>query len=411
VKTPAVFANELSLGVFLATIALFSTTLADTISELNNQMLSVIQAFTPLKDLTRYMNLETTLPQLKKITTHRNTLTKLQRQHTFAKVAMASDGDEAAFKTDHINIEISDLCYEFVKGQPVLQHVNLSIAQGQLVSVTGGPRTGKSTFMELLAHSRHPTDGSIMVPSHLRLLHVHQEPMFLRASIFSNLCLGLPAREPVDIDRIFAILQMCGLAEITDLVHTELKLDEAKKEHKGSAEVEDDDHHTILVDDQDEDGKAYTKKKRTPTPESTPRDSSSARGIRNSRMNEGIKFEKKNKVRAKWETFLTHSQKSKLYICCALISNPNVMLMTKTLDSLHDHSATEMLDVLFQHVKNRGLCLPEESINSRRPLIVFYSTDRTHLAVRGDTILRITEEMTVNVVPKEDFQHAKATGP
>jgi hypothetical protein len=61
VKTPAVFANELSLGVFLATISLFSTTLADTISELNIQILTVIQAFTPLKDLTRYMNSETTL--------------------------------------------------------------------------------------------------------------------------------------------------------------------------------------------------------------------------------------------------------------------------------------------------------------------------------------------------------------
>jgi len=398
VKTPAVLANQLSLGVFLATITLFSTTLTDTISELNLEILNVIQSFAPLKDLTQYMNMETILPQIKHITNVRNQRTKLSRQCTFEEL---DDKEDEAFRTDHIKIAVTKLGYEYIGGHPVLHDVNLAIPQGKMISVTGDAKSGKTTFMELLAHSRCPTSGSIMVPSHLRLLHLRQEPMFLRASIFSNLCLGLPAREAVDLDRIFTILQMCGLPEVIDTVKKEV--------HYGH----DDEHHVIVTDhhldveqdlDKDKDDAQYADLAPT-SPDG------SARSSRRTWMNEGIKFEKKKKGRAKWETFLTSSQKFRLYMCCALISNPNVMLMMRTLDTLHEENASEIIDVLRQHVKNRGLCLSEESINSRRPRIVCYSTERSELAKRADTILRVNLDKTISEIGKSELSDESSRTP
>jgi len=320
----------------------------------------------------------------------------MSRQCTFDDL---DDKGDKAFRTDHIKIAVTNLGYDYIRGHPVLHGVNLAIPQGKMISVTGAAKSGKTTFMELLAHSRCPTSGSIMVPSYLRLLHLHQEPMFLRASIFSNLCLGLPAREVVDLDRIFTILQMCGLPEVIDTVKKEV--------HYGH----DDEHHVIVTDhhpdveqDLDKDDSQYSDLART-SPDG------SARSSRRKQMNEGIKFEKKKKGRAKWETFLTSSQKSRLYMCCALISNPNVMIMMRTLDSLHEENASEIIDVLRQHVKNRGLCLPEESINSRRPRIVCYSTERSELAKRADTILRVNLDKTIAEIGKSELLEESSRTP
>jgi hypothetical protein len=56
-----------------------------------------------------------------------------------------------------------------------------------------------------------------------------------------------------------------------------------------------------------------------------------------------------------------------------------------------------MLQVLEEHVENRGLALSEGTLNSRRPRLVVYSTERTSLAMQADTILRMDPE-TLNVL-------------
>lgn len=59
-------------------------------------------------------------------------------------------------------IEISDLCKTFVMGDTevhALQHVDLSIAEGEYVSIMGPSGSGKSTLMNILGCLDTPTTG------------------------------------------------------------------------------------------------------------------------------------------------------------------------------------------------------------------------------------------------------------
>merc|ERR1719262_1237062 len=67
VKTPAVLNNELSLGIFLATISIFATDLANAITEFNAQLILIISAFFPLKEFTMQLNLPLALAANKKV--------------------------------------------------------------------------------------------------------------------------------------------------------------------------------------------------------------------------------------------------------------------------------------------------------------------------------------------------------
>ena len=47
--------------------------------------------------------------------------------------------------------------------------VSVQAQQGQLVAVTGPHGSGKATLLRLLGHVVFPQDGSIFIPSHLRV--------------------------------------------------------------------------------------------------------------------------------------------------------------------------------------------------------------------------------------------------
>ena len=74
VMAPAVFKNELSLGIFLATISIFSADLAGAADDLNSHFRSVFGAFLPLKEVTYWMNLASDLPLCKKTSLERRKL-------------------------------------------------------------------------------------------------------------------------------------------------------------------------------------------------------------------------------------------------------------------------------------------------------------------------------------------------
>jgi ABC-type multidrug transport system fused ATPase/permease subunit len=223
VKAPAVLSGELSLGIFLAVISIFTTTLCETMSDLNSRFLQLVEAFGPLKEFTTYMNLPSDLLEHQRITQERRRHTWQSRRSLSVVSSIADmESQDHTFKTDQIPIVFADCDFEYSKQQPVLKGVSLSLKQGQMVALTGPPKSGKSTFMQLLSHGLCPTSGRIMVPSHLSCLHILHEPIFFRASIFTNLCLGLPRGDAVDVDRVCEILKMCDVEEIVDVIKQEI---------------------------------------------------------------------------------------------------------------------------------------------------------------------------------------------
>lgn len=61
-------------------------------------------------------------------------------------------------------------------GEDILRNVSLRIPPGKLVGITGPNGAGKSTLFKILTGELSPDEGTISIPSHLRLGHVRQQP-------------------------------------------------------------------------------------------------------------------------------------------------------------------------------------------------------------------------------------------
>jgi len=356
-KTPDVFDGTVSLGIFLATIQIFGSHLAEAITELNAQLMVIIKAFVPLKELTVFFNLPLELPELK-------TINQKRRQQTFSKRAALLDCPTAgsgAFRSDMIPVEVTDLSFEYGQGDGqycVLKNVNVSVPQGSMVAVVGPHNSGKSTFLSLLSNILIPTSGHIYVPSHLRVLHVSREPMFLRASLLQNLALGLPPHM-IDVDRIKKILRKLDLEDMIEVLNRDL--------------------HQSIGDGKD--------------------------GICDDNASAREKLRQLDITDCKdvgWDNSLNHSRKVKLHIARALIANPEVLVLQRALQAFEEDVACEILDVLRKHVKERGLCLPEESRASRRPRNVFWCTQSAAQAVQADAVwlMRPETKTIVSTTPQ-----------
>ena len=75
----------------------------------------------------------------------------------------------------------------------MLESVTFTVMQGHMAVVLGPHRQGKNTLLKLIAGLLSPTHGTIFIPTHLRVLHVGQEPIMMELSLMDNLCFGCPA--------------------------------------------------------------------------------------------------------------------------------------------------------------------------------------------------------------------------
>jgi ATP-binding cassette, subfamily C, bacterial LapB len=95
-------------------------------------------------------------------------------------------------------LEFNDLSFGYPDGNgPLFEHVNLSLSAGQILIVTGGNGTGKTTFSRLLAGLLAPDRGTIIADGvdirqfdplwwRRQLVYLPQEPLFLDATLREN---------------------------------------------------------------------------------------------------------------------------------------------------------------------------------------------------------------------------------
>ena len=60
-------------------------------------------------------------------------------------------------------IEYKDVSFEYIKGKPVLKHVNLEAKVGQTIALVGNSGGGKTTLVNLLPRFYDVTSGQILI--------------------------------------------------------------------------------------------------------------------------------------------------------------------------------------------------------------------------------------------------------
>jgi len=120
---------------------------------------------------------------------------------------------------------IKDVSYN-VDQQPILKSLDLTVASGEYVTLTGPSGSGKSTLLKLIASLLTPTSGTIQLddsqvetiaPSEYRkrVSYCFQQPTLFGETVADNLNFPFEIRQlPVDHDLILERLQQVGLTAL-----------------------------------------------------------------------------------------------------------------------------------------------------------------------------------------------------
>lgn len=109
-------------------------------------------------------------------------------------------GKGKPFPKEH-DIEIKDVSFEYIKGQPVLEHCSILINHGERVAFVGESGAGKTTLVQLISRFYDVTAGSISIGGvdvreidYEELLEnvsvVFQQSFLTRGSVFENIAMG-----------------------------------------------------------------------------------------------------------------------------------------------------------------------------------------------------------------------------
>jgi len=124
--------------------------------------------------------------------------------------------------TGHVQFE--NVCFEYLKGEPVLHDVNLEVKPGQLVALVGHTGSGKTTIATLLFRFYDVTSGRILVDghdlrelcmSHLRrnLGVVLQDTILFNDTVRENLRYGHPTASD---DEIVAATKVAEIHQVIE---------------------------------------------------------------------------------------------------------------------------------------------------------------------------------------------------
>lgn len=138
---------------------------------------------------------------------------------------------QAAFtdsqKQRKIALEIMDLDFAYVSGNPVLQNIRFKINQGEMLSIVGKNGAGKTTLSNLICGFISPDKGNIFLNGSdiasksikergevIGLVMQNPNQMISKPMIYDEVALGLTVRgvaEDKMKDRVNETLKICGL--------------------------------------------------------------------------------------------------------------------------------------------------------------------------------------------------------
>jgi len=342
-----------SLGSFLATINVYKD-LGERFQGVYDNLHSGLTTVDPLISLTKMLNKPTDLTErMNRNIARRNFLKKAltdaeQASHADANEMFVS-GKYTSVGQQHGRPFFDKLPIALDKIQighvSALHRVSARIAQGNIVLICGPHSSGKGTLVHLLTDNRTPKSGTVLCPSYLRCLHVAYQPdMITYMSLFENLVFG--AENP-DVDRVKRIFERVVLGRDHDRG--------GWLEKKFQEDLDD------YLREQQEDNNS-----KQPAKDEQPKNEDREGSKRMSLLD--LKA-----MSMPWHKLMSNNERKRVHFARALIYNPEVLVLHGPVDEVDYHFGEEVLGFMREFVDERGLELPEEEFDKRRPRTVFFT--------------------------------------
>lgn len=124
-------------------------------------------------------------------------------------------------------IKVTDLCKNFYSKEgelQVLQNINFSLQQGEILSLLGPSGSGKSTILNILTKLLKPTSGDVVINGTIGYMFQRDHLLEWR-SIMDNITIGLEIqknKDPKAIERVENLLKTYDLWDFRNMYPKEL---------------------------------------------------------------------------------------------------------------------------------------------------------------------------------------------
>lgn len=201
-----VLSNALSLGFFLADLKIIDK-FGKEFEQLYSILMSMESTFPDLQRVVVLLNKETDLDDRLQ-----NELVVLEQTETL-RAEYAKEGHGAL---DRVPLYANNL--KFKIGKPFNFQGKVTAEQGQMVCFVGKHGHGKSMLLKVIGGGIFPSleQGEVFIPSHLRVLHVPFDAIFLRKPFRDNMVLGCETTGDAEKERVIEILKRFKLHDYCD---------------------------------------------------------------------------------------------------------------------------------------------------------------------------------------------------
>lgn len=321
--------GPLSLGTFLATINVFKE-IGLELQEIYAEMMEIQTTFAPLRKITFFMNFPTDLAQRMSVNRERRRVGHIkaaqarEEHNPQGGSIMMTDRGDLIFAVDTIPIEFEALTFKQNEKQ-IMTNVSMQFAQGKFYAFVGPPRQGKATLLKLIGQVLvpSPSSGYVIVPPHLRVLHISKDPHVLDESLLRNVL--LTHQSSTDIKTFGGMERVKDICKIVGFRNSMMALlDEEPKEDV--------------------------------------------------------------RQRCDWVRKFSSTDHARLNLARAFVHNPECLVMHMPVITFSDEEAKDMMALLQKHVRERGLALPDRDRKYRRPRTVFVSASALARCGNADVI-------------------------
>jgi ABC-type multidrug transport system fused ATPase/permease subunit len=241
------------IGTFVLQLAVFNQVGAAW-AKVFEVLLKIQESFPYLKKVCVLLNLPVDVEKRMRLNRRRRELGEKMRILARDRMNAKKDADTAGmFAADFVPISLKDARYTFRRpgddghrralrksaavdcsddaACECMDNITMDVEQGTLVALAGEPGSGKSTLMRMIGGQLIPDSGDLLIPPHLRVLHISLQPIFFLDTLYENLRYGVSKKDVVD-SKPERVLEICRELKVSDKLYRYLDPDESSFSHK-----------------------------------------------------------------------------------------------------------------------------------------------------------------------------------